>query len=322
MPSSSASFDSASHYTKNTLPYYPNRWAQFRSYIREPASEFLGAMVLIIFGTGVDCQVVLSGNPGVASSSKGEYLSISFGWATATALGVWVAGASGGHINPAVTITMAVFRGFPWRKVPIFIFSQILGAFTGAALVYANYYNAINIFEGGVGVRTVPGTASLFSTYAADYMTSAGCFFSEFLATAVLLIIVLAVNDPKSGPPPAGLVPLVLFITVFAEGACLGMQTAYAMNPARDLGPRLLTYMAGYGREVWNYRHQYWLWVPILGPITGALAGTIVYDALIYTGADSIFNKPNAEARRALAAAQDDRHSSDKVPPGMGMEMV
>ena len=95
-----------------------------------------------------------------------DYLSINFGWAVGTALGVWVSsGISGGHINPAVTIALATFRDFPWRKVPSYIFAQLMGGLCGAGIVYANYIHAIDIFEGGRNVRTL-ATAGLFSTYA------------------------------------------------------------------------------------------------------------------------------------------------------------
>jgi len=197
----SGSSEMGTHFTGDepTTVGYPNRWAHIRSYIREPAAEFLGTMILIIFGNGVNCQVVLSSSTAVASSPKGEYLSISFGWAIGTALGVWVSGGiSGGHINPAVTLALATFRDFPWKKVPVYIISQLLGALTGATIIYWNYINAINAFEGGPNTRTL-STASLFSTYAADYMTNASCFWSEFIATAVLLLVVMAIGDKKNG---------------------------------------------------------------------------------------------------------------------------
>ena len=96
-----------------------------------------------------------------------DYLSLNFGWAVGTALGVWVSGGvSGGHINPAVTVALATFRDFPWRKVPAYIFAQLMGGLCGAGIVYANYIHAIDLVEGGRHIRTVPGTASLFSTYA------------------------------------------------------------------------------------------------------------------------------------------------------------
>jgi aquaglyceroporin related protein len=265
-------------------------------------------MILIIFGNGANCQVVLSSNPNVASSPKGEYLSTSFGWAVGIALGVWLSGGiSGGHINPAVTLALATFRDFSWKKVPVYIISQLLGALTGATIVYWNYINPINVFEGGPNKRSI-STASLFSTYAADYMTNASCFFSEFIATAVLLLVIMAINDKKNVPPPAGLNPLVLFIVLLGVGACLGMETGFAINPARDLGPRLMTAMVGYGSQVFSYRNQYWLWCPIIAPICGALFGTLIYDAFIFEGEESIFNKPDSRARaRNIHASHDER---------------
>ncbi|PPQ85164.1 hypothetical protein CVT25_004171 [Psilocybe cyanescens] len=260
-------------------------------YIKEPFAEFLGVMILIIFGAGVVCQVILGGHPAVASSEKGNYLSINIGWGVGTAMGVWVSGGiTGGHINPAITLMFAVFRGFPWKKVPIFIFAQVMGGLCGAAIVYGNYFHAIDLVEGR-GVRTL-ATASLFSTYAAGYMTNVSAFFDEFLGTAVLAIVVLAINDKNNSPPPAGLGPLVLFLLVTGIGTALGMQTGYAINPARDLGPRLFTAMAGYGKEVFTFRNQYWLWCPVMGPILGALVGALVYDTMLYTGNDSIINRP------------------------------
>ncbi|KAL6308352.1 aquaporin [Sparassis latifolia] len=260
------------------------KWLRIRELLRQPAAEFFGTMILIIFGTGVDCQVVLSSNTKVAASPKGDYLALATGWAVGTALGVWFsAGISGGHINPAVTIALATFRGFPWRKVPVYIFAQLMGALCGAGIVYANYIHAIDLYEGGRSIRTVPGTASLFSTYAAPYMTPVSAWFDEFVGT-----------------------PLVLFIAVLGIGIALGMQTGYAINPARDFGPRLLTAMVGYGKEVFTFRHQYWLWCPIIGPIVGALVGVFIYDMLIYTGSDSILSRTYKAAAVREAAAEDE----------------
>ncbi|KAI0328916.1 aquaporin [Cubamyces sp. BRFM 1775] len=306
--------DLLEHYTR-----YPNRWSRIREYIREPAAEFFGVMILIIFGNGVDCQVVLSKNAQVAASPFGDYLSLNFGWAVGTALGVWVSGGvSGGHINPAVTLALATFRDFPWRKVPAYIFAQVMGGLCGAGIIYANYIHAIDLVEGGRHIRTVPGTASLFSTYALDYMTSVSCWFDEFLGTAVLLIVVCAITDARNGPPPPGLVPLVLFIMILGIGAALGMQTGYAINPARDLGPRLLTAMVGYGGDVFTFRSHYWLWCPVIAPIVGGLVGTFIYDLLFFTGGESLLNRPNAKAR----ALHERAANAERQRPIAGVEMV
>jgi aquaglyceroporin related protein len=271
-------------------------------------AEFFGVMLLVIFGAGAACQVVLSSSTAVTATPKGDYLSSNLGWAIGIALGVWVSGGiSGGHINPAVTIAFATFRKFPWRKVPEFIFAQVMGGLCGAAIVYANYFHAIDLFEGGKGIRTVPGTASFFSTYALSYMTSVSCFFCEFTATAILLMMLLAVTDKNNGPPPPGLVPLVLFITLLGIGATLGMETGFAVNPARDFGPRLFTAMI-YGREVFNFRNQYWLWCPVIAPICGALAGTLAYDMFLFTGSESIIAAPITSAHHT---EEDFKHPGD-----------
>lgn len=179
-------------------------------------------------------------------------------------LGVYVSGSSGAHINPAVTLANCIYRGFPWRKFPIYMLAQLLGAMCGAAIVYGNYKSAIDIYEGGAHIRTVPGysttaTAGIFCTYPAEFMTKTGQFFSEFLASAVLMFMIFALKD--DGNLGAGqLTPLALFFVIFGIGACFGWETGYAINMARDFGPRLTSYMLGYGHEVWA-AGNYYFWV-------------------------------------------------------------
>ncbi|KAG2003554.1 hypothetical protein CC2G_004147 [Coprinopsis cinerea AmutBmut pab1-1] len=328
-PGLSDQLGGAEHTTSNTDLVDPKavsgnlgRWMRFRAAMREPMAEFLGTACLIIFGNGVNCQVVLSEDPGVAASPKGNYLSINVGWGVGVAMGVWLSGGiSGGHINPAVTLALATFRGFPWRKVPGYILAQILGGIAGAAIIYGNYFQAINIVEGGSHIRTEL-TRGLFATYPAEYMSGVGCFFSEFLGTVVLMVVILAMNDKKNCPPPAGLAPLLLFFLVLGIGTSLGMQTAYAINPARDLGPRILTAMAGYGRAVFNFRSQYWFWCPFLAPILGAQVAAVIYDGLLYTGTDSIMAKsytPNVPTSTRTAASP---HQRKQMPAGPGAEEV
>ncbi|KAH9969565.1 putative aquaporin 3 [Russula dissimulans] len=251
----------------------------------------LGTMILTLLGCAGNCQAVLSANTGVASSPKGDYLSLSIGWACGVSLGAWVcAGVSGGHVNPVVTLCMAVFRGFPWKKVPGYVLGQLIGAWAGAIIVFGNYFHAIDIVEGKKGRRTLT-TGSLFGTYALDYMPSANCFFDEFIGTFILLMVLFAVTD-KRNSPPAVLVPLVVFLAILGIAVSFGMQTGFAINPARDLGPRIMTAMVGYGRQVFNFRHQYWLWSPILGSVCGGLTASFLYDLLVYNGPESFFNAP------------------------------
>ncbi|KAG9017056.1 hypothetical protein FRB90_001951 [Tulasnella sp. 427] len=250
-----------------------------RTTLQEPAAEFIGTLVLVLLGTAVDCQVVLSASTNVATSQKGSYLSISFGWGIATALGVWIAiGASGGHLNPAVSLVLALYRKFPARKLPVFVASQVLGAFTGSLISFCLYHRAIVIFEGGT--LTTPGTSGLFTTFPLSYVSTASCFFTEFVGTAILVLVVFAVTDTRKQALPLLAIPFVLFVTVTGIGASIGMQTSYAINPARDLGPRLMTAIF-YGREVFTYRNHYWIWTPILGPIVGAVVGATIYETIL-----------------------------------------
>ncbi|KAF8323297.1 putative aquaporin 3 [Clavulina sp. PMI_390] len=254
-------------------------------------------MILLIVGAGVDCQVTLSASSAVASSQRGSYLSCSLGWAAGAACGVWVAGPSGGHINPAVTLVMAVFRGFSWKKVPVYVLAQTLGACAGALIVYLNYYTAIGLVD---PEKTI-ATASLFSTYGLQYVPSGVCWFNEFIGTALLLMVVFATAQKSPGAPPAGLVPLVIFIALTAIGTSLGMQTGYALNPARDFGPRLALLMVGYSPKLlFRFRSLYWLWCPIIAPIVGALTGATLYDTFLADSSEknSPLNHPNREASK------------------------
>ncbi|KXN82857.1 hypothetical protein AN958_02131 [Leucoagaricus sp. SymC.cos] len=303
-------------YDDGQLTEYPNWWSKYRLIIREAAAEFIGTAILIIFGNGVDCQAVLSMNNSVASFPRGDWLSLAFGWGVGVAMGVYVSGGiSGGHINPAVTLALAVFRGFPWRKVPIYMFSQLLGALVGSALIYANYIHAIDVVEGGRHIRTLT-TAGLFSTYALNYMTNVSAFFSEFLTSAVLMVMILAFGDSGNLPAPPGLAPLALFLLILGIGIALGMQTGYAINPARDLGPRIMTAMVGYGAQVFTFRNHYWLWCPVIAPLLGALAGAGLYDLFLFTGKESIVNKPGRRTREKGLRAPAKRRRNIPAGPG------
>lgn len=179
-------------------------------------------------------------------------------------LGVYTSGISGAHINPAVTFANCIFRKFPWRKFVPYMIAQVLGAMCASAVVYANYRSAIDVFEGGTDIRTVPGysetaSAGIFCTYPAPFMTTTGQFFSEFIASTILMFLIYALKDDGNiGAGP--LTPLGLFFVIFGIGACFGWETGYAINLARDFGPRLVSYMVGYGTNVWK-AGDYYFWV-------------------------------------------------------------
>ncbi|KAF2163280.1 hypothetical protein M409DRAFT_68571 [Zasmidium cellare ATCC 36951] len=263
-------------------------WSKIRRYCREPLSEFMGVFILIMFGDGSVAQVVLS------NGEKGDYQSISWGWGIGVMLGVYASGISGAHINPAVTFANCVFRKFPWNKFPIYAIAQTLGAMVASVIVYMNYKSAIDVFEGGAGIRTVPGyspnaTAGIFCTYPAEFMTRTGMFFSEFIASTLLMFLIYAIKDDHN-LGAKHLVPLALFFIIFGIGACFGWETGYAINLARDFGPRLMSYALGYGPDVWR-AGGYYFWIPMVAPFCGCTFGGFLYDVLLFTG-ESPINTP------------------------------
>ena len=248
-----------------------------RGTAREAAAEFLGTAVLIAFGSAVVAQVVLSGQ------SHGGYLSINIAWGLAVTMGVYVAGGvSGAHLNPAVTLAVAVHRDFAWSKVLPYVAAQIAGAFTGAAVTFLTYRAAFDRFDGGT--RQVTGakaTAGIFATYPQDFLrTFPDGLIDQVVGTAFLIALIFALTDQKNLAPEGRLVPIHFGLLVVLIGMTFGFNAGYAINPARDLGPRLFTFVSGWGGEVFRAGNHWW-WVPIVGPLVGGVLGGAVYDLLI-----------------------------------------
>jgi MIP family channel proteins len=269
---------------------------------REAAAEFLGTFILIVFGVGVVAQTVLS------RGANGSYLAINLGWGLAVMLGVYVAaGVSGAHLNPAVTLALAVARGFPWAKVPVFVMAQMAGAFAASAIVYLTYREAFAAFDGGS--RQVTGalaTAGIFATYPQPFLSTMGGFVDQVVGTALLMATILAVTDQRNTPTPPWLTPVVVGAIVVAIGVAFGFNAGYAINPARDLGPRLFTAVAGWGGEVFTAARGWW-WVPVVAPCAGAVAGAFAYDLLIvrqHPPASVTVGAPGAERKRPESPAE------------------
>lgn len=281
----------------------------------ELLSEFLGTFILIMFGTGVVAMAV-AGLPqsgrGDGTISNGDWLLITFGWGMAVIMGVYVAGGiSGAHINPAVTIALAVKRGFAWAKVPGYIGAQVLGAFAGAAVVYLNYYDAISAAEDAAGVGSKDAsTVGIFVTGPAGYFDNYwGPVISEITGTMLLIIIVFAVIDLMNIPPKANLGAIVIGFGVMAIGMSFGANSGYAINPARDFGPRVFTAVAGWGEAAFpgntgGTLQAYW-WVPIVAPIIGAVIGAFVYDFFINDVLKARMKKDTAGLEQRGEVAED-----------------
>ena len=244
---------------------------------RETAAEFLGTFILIVFGVGVVAQVVLSGG------TTGQYLSINVAWGLAVTMGCYVAGGvSGAHLNPAVTLALAVHRGFPWGKVLPYTIAQTTGAFLAAATVYLTYREAFTAFDGGVRqIAGAQGTAGIFATYPQPFLSVfPGGFIDQVVGTALLVLVIFGITDRRNAPAPGSLTPVVVGLLVLAIGASFGYNAGYAINPARDFGPRLFTALGGWGSGVFRAAGGWW-WVPVVAPCIGAVLGGAIYDMLI-----------------------------------------
>lgn len=244
---------------------------------REAAAEFLGTFILIVFGVGAVAQTVLS------RGANGSYLAINIGWGLAVMLGVYASGGvSGAHLNPAVTLALATTRGFPWSKVVPYIAAQMLGAFVAAAVVFLTYDEAFAAFDGGVRqVQGAQATAGIFATYPQPFLSTIGGFVDQVVGTALLMATVLAITDQRNNATPSWLTPVIVGGIVIAIGVAFGFNAGYAINPARDLGPRVFTAVAGWGGAVFSASGGWW-WVPVLAPCFGALIGAFAYDLLVF----------------------------------------
>jgi glycerol uptake facilitator protein len=244
---------------------------------QEFAAEFFGTMVLILFGCGSVAMVVLFGsNPPVPGEVvKGGYTNIVLGWGLAVTFGIYIAGTiSGAHLNPAVTIAMAATKRMPWSKAPHYILAQFLGAFAAAALVFAVYYAKWITVD-----PALDHTAGIFCTFPAVPGFWPG-FFDQVVGTALLLGLILAVVDKLNAVPGSNLSPLIIGLIVVAIGISFGGMNGYAINPARDFGPRLFSVLAGFKNNGLTNGTSVWL-PPVIGPIVGGLAGAYAYDLLI-----------------------------------------
>jgi glycerol uptake facilitator protein len=260
----------------------------------EMLAEFLGTFALLAFGAGCVAVAVvgltMSGRTTVIFDGAGGWLLITWGWALAVAMGVYVAGGvSGAHLNPAVSLAFAVRGDLAWNKFVPYCAAQIAGAFCGAAIVYLVYYTSIDAWNAAhhVASRLDPGGAVTFSIFATLPAAPFGAnmfgpFIDQIVGTFFLVLFVLAISDARNLGVQANLGPYMVGLAVAAIGMSFGTDAGYAINPARDFGPRLFTWLAGWGSNAFPGPYGYF-WVPILGPLVGGAIAPFVYDWFIGT---------------------------------------
>ncbi|XP_025974503.2 aquaporin-10 [Dromaius novaehollandiae] len=243
---------------------------------RECLAELLAVFVLILITLSGSAQTVTS------SGTKGNFLTSYLSGALAVMVAIHMAGGvSGAHLNPAFSLALCLLAQFPWWKFPIFLTVQTLGAFLSAGAVYALYYDAIQYYSNGTLAVSGPReTASIFATYPADYLSLQNGFLDQVMGTGLLVAGVLAIGDHRNNSVPRGLEPVAVALLVFSIELSMGSNCGCPINPARDLGPRLFTYVAGWGSEVFS-RGNGWWWVPVVAPLLGAVAGSSLYQLFV-----------------------------------------
>jgi glycerol uptake facilitator protein len=277
-----------------------------RTLIGELAAEFAGTLILILFGLGVVAQVV-------AATGLGDHNSIAWAWGFGVVLGVYTAARmSGAHLNPAVTVALAVFRGFSWSKVLPYSIAQTLGAFVAALIVRWNYTEVLAAFDPGHTIKsqfifsTLPGNGALpVGTW--------GAFRDQVIGTAILLFLILAITDLRNTSPGANLAPFIIGLVVVAIGMAFGSDAGYAINPARDFGPRLASFLTGF-HGAWRDQYgNFYFWVPIIAPLIGGVLGAGLYDLLV--GRFLPIADEEQEPGRTVTAPEPDRTDARSDTP-------
>ncbi|SCJ93127.1 Glyceroaquaporin [uncultured Clostridium sp.] len=229
--------------------------------------ELLGTMFLVLLGDGVVANVVLKGTKG----NNSGWIVITTGWAMAVGVNAFIFTASGAHFNPALTIGLATIGKFAWADVPLYIAAQMIGAFLGACLVYVQYKDHFN--------QSDPDSQlGVFSTGPAirNTVTNLLC---EIIATFFLVFAILGIGQTEMAP---GISVLGVIAIIWVIGICLGGTTGYAINPARDLGPRIahaVLPLKGKRDSDWGYA-----WIPVVGPIVGAIIAAQLFNWLVCSG--------------------------------------
>ncbi|KAI8088886.1 aquaporin-like protein [Halteromyces radiatus] len=247
----------------------------FRYKYRQFFAEFLGTFVMMILINGICAEQTLD-----VGSSK-SWLTSSFGIGLAVLVAISISGhISGGHLNPAVTLTFWMYSGFPRHKVLMYITAQILGCFCGAAVLYTMIRPAIDMFD--QGHRQIVGpqaTAGIFATYPPLYAGPATAVASEIIGTALLLLLIMVTGHPNN-MPFCSMQGVMIAAGLMVICLALGYTSGFSLNPARDLGPRLFTAMAGWGPGVFTVAN-YYSFIPTFAPIIGGLVGGLIYKLCI-----------------------------------------
>lgn len=264
-------------------------WSVIRTHHREALAEALGVYIQLTIGFCADLSVTLAG--------AGDPNSTAWAWGLATMMAIYVSGGvSGAHLNPAVTIMLWFYRGFPKRKMPEYFAAQFIAAFCAGLTAYGLYLASIREY---LLTNTDVGIVNSFVTNQRHtWIDPATAFFNEFLGTVILVVNILALGDDQNAPPGAGMNSLIIGLIITCLCITFGYSTGAAFNPSRDFGPRLALLALGYSNDL--FLNPYWFYGPWAGAVSGALIGAFLYDFFIFTGGESPVNYPLERTQRAI----------------------
>ncbi|KAK8054617.1 hypothetical protein PG994_009684 [Apiospora phragmitis] len=259
-----------------------NWWARFRAKYPEPLAEFLATGMSIFLGISATLTMNLSKNQ---ENQYGSYETSCWAWGFAFMFGIYIGGGvSGAHMSPAISISLSLFRGFPWRQCALYIVVQFAASLSAAALAYGIYYDALHYVDPAMET----GWQSFFS-YPQEWVSNETAFCSQVVAGAVMMIAVFALGDDQNNPPGMGMHAFILGMLQTTLKFSLGYNTGSALNPASDFGPRLVAWAVGY-RTPKAFTNAWWIYGPWGGAMVGSIAGCLIYDLFIFVGSESPVN--------------------------------
>ncbi|KAK7414107.1 hypothetical protein QQX98_007050 [Neonectria punicea] len=259
-----------------------NWWARFRARHPEPLAEFLATTVAILLGLAGTLSVNLSTKQ---SDDYGTYETSCWAWGFAWMFGVYLGGGvSGAHMNPAISISLSLFRGFPWKQCAIYVLVQFIAGIVAGGLAYGIYADSIHYADPDMSDMS----KTFFST-PREWVSLPSAFFNQVVGSAVMMIAVFALGDDHNNPPGAGMHALILGFLVTTLKFTLGYNIGSALNPASDFGPRVVAYAVGY-RESNVFQSGWWFYGPWLATLVGSCLGCAIYDGFVFVGTESPIN--------------------------------
>ncbi|KAG9255432.1 aquaporin-like protein [Emericellopsis atlantica] len=259
-----------------------NWWARVRARHPEPLAEFLATGMALFLGLCGTLSVNLSQS---LNTTNGSFETSCWSWGFGWMFGIYLGGGvSGAHLNPAVSLSFSIFRGFPWRSCAVYVCAQFIASIAAAGLAYGCYADAIHQLDPDMSQMS-----KAFFTTPKDFVTVKSAFLNQVVGGAIMMIAIFALGDDQNNPPGAGMHAFILGLLVTTLKFTLGFNVGTAINPAIDFGPRVIAYVVGY-REHNVFGTCWWIYGPFAATLIGSMLGCVIYDGCIFVGSESPIN--------------------------------